>query len=60
MVRIEGKSVKEVLFPFCATSSDFKEAIKRRKLNRADPEVVKILADLKPWKGGQSYSSRDP
>jgi hypothetical protein len=52
MVRIEGKSVKEVHFPFCETSSVFTEAIRRRKLHRAGQEVVKTLADLKPWKDG--------
>jgi hypothetical protein len=41
-----------VLFPFCETPKDFAEAVKRRKLTRAGPEVIKILAGLKPWKGG--------
>jgi hypothetical protein len=39
-------------FPFCETSEDFTEAVKHRKITRAGPEVIKILADLKPWKGG--------
>lgn len=28
LVRIEGKSVKEVLFPFCETPNEFAEAVK--------------------------------
>jgi len=52
LVRIAGKSDKGVYFPFCDDATGLPEMIKRRNLHRAGPEVVKIISDLKPYRGG--------
>lgn len=52
LVTINGKSAKEVYFPFCNTPADLSETIKARKIHRAGLDVVQYIEALKPYKGG--------
>lgn len=52
LVKLHGKSVKGVYFPFCAKESDLDEMIRSRKFDRAGPAAVALLKALKPYKGG--------
>jgi hypothetical protein len=52
LVRLAGKSTKEVKFPFCDNPDKLDFFIKERKFYRAGPEAVALLKTLKPYKGG--------
>jgi hypothetical protein len=54
LVRIAGKSVQQVYFPFSATANELPEMIKRRNMNRAGTHVTKMIIDLAPYKGGNT------
>jgi hypothetical protein len=54
LVRIAGESTKDVYFPFAKNAETLPGMIKSKNLNRAGPEVVKIIIDLKPYKDGNS------
>ena len=52
LVRLNGKSDKGVQFPFSADAADLPHQIKSKNLNRAAPDVVRLLTSLKPYRGG--------
>lgn len=52
LVRINGKSAKQVYFPFCASAADLPHAIRERKIHRAGPDIVAAIENLKPYTGG--------
>jgi hypothetical protein len=52
LVSIAGKSAKNVYFPFSENESGLLEMIKSKNLNRAGPEVVRMVIDLKPCRDG--------
>jgi hypothetical protein len=52
LVRLNGRSVRSVYFPFCEKADDLSTAIKDRKLHRAGDDIVRAIKHLKPYKGG--------
>ncbi len=54
LVRVQGKSPKQVHFPFCDRAEDLPEAIKRRHLHRAGDDVVDAIKKLKPYREGNA------
>jgi hypothetical protein len=52
LVRLTGKSAEKVYFPFCNAEEDFHKTIKERHLHHAGAEVVELIKNLKPWRGG--------
>lgn len=54
LVRMEGKGVDNVYFPFAKNADDIDLMIERRNFNRAAPEVVEHLRRLKPYVGGNA------
>jgi hypothetical protein len=52
LVTINGKSAKEVYFPFCATAAELPCMIRDRKIHRAGPDVVALIESIKPYSGG--------
>ena len=52
LVTINGKSAKEVYFPFCATAAELPRIIRDRRIYRAGPDVVAYIESLKPYTGG--------
>jgi len=52
LVRANGESADGVYFPFCDDGAYLDTMIKKRKLNRAAPDVQDMIRSLKPYKGG--------
>ena len=52
LVRVAGRSTKQVYFPFCDTAAELPSKIKDRNLHRAGHDVVHAIHSLKPHKGG--------
>jgi hypothetical protein len=52
LVRLAGKPIRSVYFPFCEGHADLLDTIKKRNLHRAGPDVVAVVRSLKPYKGG--------
>jgi hypothetical protein len=52
LVRLNDRSIKGVYFPFAADADELRDQIKRKNLNRAAPDVVRLVASLKPYRGG--------
>ena len=52
LVTINGKSTKEVYFPFCASPAELPRMIRDRKIYRAGPDIVAYIESLKPYTGG--------
>jgi hypothetical protein len=52
LVTINGKSAKQVYFPFCATAAELHHVIRERKIHRAGPDVVALIERMKPYNGG--------
>lgn len=52
LVRVAGKSTKQVYFPFCETAAELPSKIKDRNLHRAGQDVVRVVESLRPYKGG--------
>ena len=52
LVTINGKSAKEVYFPFCATAAELPRMIRDRKIHRAGADVVALIESMKPYSGG--------
>jgi hypothetical protein len=52
LVRLNGRSVRDVYFPFCEKANDLSSAIKDRHLHRAGDDIVSAIKHLKPYKGG--------
>jgi hypothetical protein len=52
LVRLSGKSDKSVYFPFAESGQDLEIMIKKRRIDRAAPDVVDIIRALKPYRGG--------
>jgi hypothetical protein len=51
---VDGKDAgtKGVYFPFAADADELRDQIKRKNLNRAAPDVARLVASLKPYRGG--------
>lgn len=54
MVRVAGQDDKDVYFPFCERVEDLDFMIRKRRFDRAGPEAVALLNELKPYKGGNT------
>lgn len=54
LCRLNKESDDGVYFPFCETADKLAEMIKRRKFDRAGPAAVRLLTELKPYKGGNA------
>jgi hypothetical protein len=54
LVRLNGKSDKNVQFPFSTDGSDLEKMIKRHNMDRASPDVVELIRSLKPYGGGNN------
>jgi hypothetical protein len=54
LVRIAGRTTKQVYFPFCETAAELPSKIKDRNLHRAGQDVVREIESLKPYKGGNT------
>jgi hypothetical protein len=52
LVRLKGKNVKNVYFPFCDHPGGLNEMIKRRNFDRAGSDAVALVKSLKPYRGG--------
>ena len=52
LVRLAGKSTKNVYFPFADSAQNLEGAIASRKIARAGPKVVDEIRLLQPYKGG--------
>lgn len=52
LVRSNGKSDKDVHFPFAESATALAEAIKKRNMDRANAAVVALLQTSAPYKGG--------
>jgi hypothetical protein len=52
LVRLNGRSVRNVYFPFCEKASDLSTAVKDRNLHKAGDDIVRAIKHLKPYKGG--------
>jgi hypothetical protein len=52
LVKVNGKNPKEVYFPFCASAADLPHTIKKRNIQRAGADVVRVIESLKPYNGG--------
>lgn len=52
LVILNGRSPKDVYFPFGEDAESFDEAIKRRHMDRAGDDIVEIVRSLKPYRGG--------
>jgi hypothetical protein len=54
LVRLNGRSAKDVHFPFCDGQADLTEMVRRRNLHKAGPQVVSLIESLQPYRGGNS------
>jgi hypothetical protein len=54
LVRLNGKSDKNVQFPFSKDGSDLEQMITRHNVDRASPDVVELIRSLQPYCGGNS------
>jgi hypothetical protein len=52
LVRLNGRSVRGVYFPFCEKASDLSTVIKDRNLHRAGDDIIRAIKHLQPYKGG--------
>jgi len=52
LCRMKGESPEDAYFPFCDEQPFLPKMIKQRHFDRAGPEAVKLLMELKPYKGG--------
>jgi hypothetical protein len=52
LVRINGRGVDKVHFPFCATAAELPKAIADRNIHKAGADVVQLISSLKPYRGG--------
>ena len=52
LVTINGKSAKEVYFPFCPSAAELPRMIRDRKIYRAGADVVALIESMKPYRGG--------
>ena len=52
IVRAAGQSDDDVYFPFCKDADDLDNMIRRRHFDRAGPDAVAVLRDLKPYRNG--------
>jgi hypothetical protein len=54
LCRLNGKSPEDVYFPFCDEEGYLDKMIVKRHFDRAGDAAVKLLRELKPYKGGNS------
>ena len=52
VVKSNGKSPKDVYFPFAKDAGELDDQIKRKKFHRASHAAIAELKKLKPYKGG--------
>ena len=50
----DGGNTDDVYFPFCQNEDFLDKMIVKRNFNRAGPEEVRLLKELKPYKGGNA------
>ena len=54
LVTMKAPASKGVKFPFCADAGSLEKTIKKRRIDRAGPDVVNRIRGLKPYKGGNN------
>lgn len=52
LVKNNGKSEKDVYFPFSISQVDFSEMVRKRNFHRAGEDAVKLVETYAPYKGG--------
>ena len=52
LVRLNEGNTANVYFPFASNADGLETAIKKRKIDRAAPDVVEIVRSLRPYTGG--------
>lgn len=52
LARINGKSDRNVYFPFAPSKADFLEAIKGKNFHKAGDDAVSLLHSFAPYRGG--------
>lgn len=52
LARLNGKSDKDVYFPFAASKDQFPDALKRQNFHRAGEDSVALIKQFAPYKGG--------
>src|SRR3954466_15009690 len=52
LARINGKSDKDVYFPFASSADRFDQAIKSRSFDKAGDDAVALLRKFEPYRGG--------
>lgn len=52
LVEFSGEDAKNVYFPFGNDAEGLEDMIKKRRINKAGEDVVKIIRSLKPYTGG--------
>lgn len=52
LARINGRSDRNVYFPFAATMAEFSVAVARRNFDRAGQDAVTLLHEFAPYRGG--------
>jgi hypothetical protein len=52
LARINGKSDRNVYFPFAASQAEFPEAIEKKNFHKAGQEAVALLHKIAPYRGG--------
>ena len=54
LCRMKGGTDDKVHFPFCDEEAELPGMIKRRTFDQAGPDAVKLLMELRPYKGGNT------
>lgn len=54
LVRAKHSNDKSVYFPFCEQPEDLDKMVKQKNFNRAGPEAITLLHQLKPYRGGNA------
>jgi hypothetical protein len=54
LAELNGRSPKDVHFPFCDRRDDLEEMIKRKHFNRTSAAAQELLRQLEPYRGGNT------
>ncbi len=52
LARINGKSDRNVYFPFAASVAEFQEQVRKRNFDKAGADAVQLLHTFAPYRGG--------
>ena len=52
LARINGKSDRNIYFPFASAKAEFPNAITKGNFNKAGPDAVTLLHTFAPYRGG--------